>query len=190
MSEIDHTVHTEHADYYATLGVSPANSPDEIAQAYHRLARQYHPDLHPDDAEADQRFKALNSAYQTLSDPERRAQYDQQRRQSSAASTPAGDGPQVITFERSIDLHTADIQAAVDELGAAVAGMAAEAAEELRGALRDFGMEVDSLVRSAGGADGAGNRAQRRAAPRRDLRPPPSGPGHQRLPRSGEPPQR
>ncbi|MGH2504638.1 MAG: J domain-containing protein [Ktedonobacterales bacterium] len=188
MSEIDHTADAEHADYYTTLGVPPTSSPDEITQAYHRLARQYHPDLHPNDAEAHQRFKALNSAYQTLSDPERRAQYDQQRRQPSAA--PAGDGPQVVTFERSIDLHSADIQTAVDELGVAVAGMAAEAADELRAVLRDFGMQVDTLVRSAGGAHGNGNRAQRRATPKHDLRPPPSGPGHQRLPRSGEPPQR
>lgn len=193
MSEFDPTAHAGRADYYAALGVSPTSSPDEIAQAFHRLARQYHPDLHPGDTEADQRFKAINSAYQTLSDPERRAQYDQQRLQPSAtpAGNPAGDaGPQVITFERSIELHNTDIQAAVDELGAAVAGMAAEAADELRGALRDFGMEVDTLVRSAGGADGSGNRAQRRAAPRRNLRPPPSGPGAQRPPHSGKPPQR
>ncbi|HEX8727968.1 MAG TPA: DnaJ domain-containing protein [Ktedonobacterales bacterium] len=188
MSEIDHTVDAERADYYAALGVSPTSSPDEIAQAYHHLARQYHPDLHPGDAEAGQRFKAINSAYQTLSDPERRAQYDQQRHQPSPA--PTSDGPQVITFERSIDLQNTDIQAVVDELGAAVAGMAAEAADELRGALRDFGAQVDTLVRSAGGFDGNGNRAQRRAAPRRDRRPPPSGPDPQRPLHNGEPPRR
>jgi len=189
---MDHTADAEQTDYYAALGVSPTSSPEEIAQAYHRRAREHHPDLHPDDAEADQRFKALNSAYQTLSDPQRRAQYDaqyDQRRQpnTTAEASLADDGPQVITFHRSIDLQSADVQAAVDELGAAVAGMAREAADELRGVLRDFGAEVDALVRSAGGADGNGNRTQRRAAPRWDARPSPRGP---RSPRSRKPPPR
>lgn len=179
MAQMDHTADAEQTDYYTALGVSPNSSPEEIAQAYHRLAREHHPDLHPDDAEADQRFKALNSAYQTLSDPQRRAQYDQrrQRQPNTTAEAPLGDdGPQVITFHRSIDLQSADMQAAVDELGAAVAGMAHEAADELRGVLRDFGAQVDALVRSAGGADGNGNRTQRRAAPRWDARPSPRGP--------------
>lgn len=180
MAQMDHTVDAEQADYYAALGVSPTSSPAEIAQAYHRLAREHHPDLHPNDAEADQRFKALNSAYQTLSDPQRRAQYDQQRRRpqpnATAEASLGDDGPQVITFHRSIDLQNTDIQAAVDELGAAVAGMAREAADELRGVLRDFGAQVDALVRSAGSSDGKGNRTQRRAAPRWDARPSPRGP--------------
>lgn len=179
MAQMDHTADAEQTDYYTALGVSPNSSPEEIAQAYHRLAREHHPDLHPDDAEADQRFKALNSAYQTLSDPQRRAQYDQrrQRQPNATAEAPLGDdGPQVITFHRSIDLQSADMQAAVDELGAAVAGMAHEAADELRGVLRDFGAQVNALVRSAGGADGNGNRTQRRAAPRWDARPSPRGP--------------
>lgn len=189
MAQMNHTADAEQTDYYAALGVSRTSSPEEIAQAYHRLAREHHPDLHPDDAEADQRFKALNSAYQTLSDPQRRAQYDQRRRQpnTTAEASLGDDGPQVITFHRSIDLQSADMQAAVDELGAAVAGMALEAADELRGVLRDFGADVDALLRSAGGADGHAHRTQRRAAPRWDARPSPRGP---QSPRSRKSPRR
>ena len=62
-------------DYYSILGVRPTASPEAIKRAYHRLARTYHPDVNnaPD---AEERMKALNRAYEILSDPERRQQYD------------------------------------------------------------------------------------------------------------------
>ncbi len=63
-------------DYYDVLGVSPAATADEIKQAYRRLARESHPDRNPDDPTAEERFKALAAAYEVLSDPERRANYD------------------------------------------------------------------------------------------------------------------
>jgi len=63
-------------DYYAVLGVDRDASPEEIKQAFRRLARQYHPDVKKDDPQADERFKEINEAYQVLSDPERRAHYD------------------------------------------------------------------------------------------------------------------
>lgn len=64
------------ADYYAVLGVSRDATPDEIKRAYRRLARQYHPDANPDDPQAEARFKEVALAYETLSDPDRRARYD------------------------------------------------------------------------------------------------------------------
>ena len=63
-------------EYYNLLGVSRDASADEIKKAYRKLARENHPDSNPDDPEAEDRFKSIQQAYDTLSDPEKRKQYD------------------------------------------------------------------------------------------------------------------
>jgi hypothetical protein len=63
-------------NYYVLLGVDPKSSRKEIKAAYHRLARQYHPDVNPNNPSSEERFKQINAAYEVLSDPHRRAAYD------------------------------------------------------------------------------------------------------------------
>jgi molecular chaperone DnaJ len=64
-------------DPYDVLGVSRSATPDEVKAAYRRLARQHHPDVNPGNPESEEKFKEVSEAYQILSDPEKRARFDQ-----------------------------------------------------------------------------------------------------------------
>lgn len=64
-------------DYYQILGITKAASEKDIKNAYRKLARKYHPDLNPNDKEANKKFQQLNEANEVLSDPEKRKKYDQ-----------------------------------------------------------------------------------------------------------------
>ena len=67
----------EKRDYYEVLGLQKGATDDEIKKAYRKLAKQYHPDLNPDNPEAEAKFKEINEANDVLSDPQKRAKYDQ-----------------------------------------------------------------------------------------------------------------
>lgn len=95
-------------DYYKILGVERTASEKEIKRAYRKLARKYHPDVNPDNKEAERKFQQLNEANEVLSDPEKRKKYDeygehwrhadtikdQQRQQQSSRQRPFGGGQQ------------------------------------------------------------------------------------------------
>ena len=88
MSERDYV----EKDYYKTLGVSREASQDEIAKAYRRLARQYHPDANPNDPKAEETFKDVSEAHQVLSDPEKRKEYDRIRDMVESGAFAGGRG--------------------------------------------------------------------------------------------------
>ncbi|MDR5676406.1 MAG: molecular chaperone DnaJ [Armatimonadota bacterium] len=75
-------------DYYEVLNVPRDASLEEIKAAYRRLAREYHPDVRKDDPQAEERFKEINEAYQVLSDPQKRAEYDRLGRRGTPAPGP------------------------------------------------------------------------------------------------------
>ena len=93
----------EKRDYYEVLGVDKSADDSAIKKAYRQLAKKYHPDLHPGDAEAEKNFKEVNEAYEILSDKEKRARYDQFGHAGVDPNYGAGAGSYGSPFGQDID---------------------------------------------------------------------------------------
>ena len=79
-------------DFYEILGVSKSSSQDEIKKAYRKVAMQFHPDRNPGDKSAEEKFKEAAEAYEILSNPDKRAQYDRFGHQAFSAGRGGGGG--------------------------------------------------------------------------------------------------
>lgn len=102
---------SQQKDYYQILGVSETATQDQIKRAYRKLAKQHHPDAHPGDRKAGERFKEISEAYSVLSDAEKRKQYDRLRKYGAFAGVgtrgagggarpgPAGGGVRFEDFD-------------------------------------------------------------------------------------------
>ncbi|MDR2142342.1 MAG: J domain-containing protein, partial [Deltaproteobacteria bacterium] len=95
-------------DPYKTLGVDKTARPEDIKKAYRRLARQYHPDLNPGNKAAESKFKELSEAYDILSDPAKKSEYDNLGREAFYQSGFGGSGYKRPNFE-SGDFPWADL---------------------------------------------------------------------------------
>ena len=94
---------TEYKDYYEILGVARTATPEEIRTAFRKKAREYHPDVAKDKVKGAEKFKEVNEAYEVLSDPAKRAKYDQMGREVPGGGfawqgAPGGGAPDMEEF--------------------------------------------------------------------------------------------
>ena len=93
------------ANFYDTLGVAKNASADDIKKAYRKLALQYHPDRNPGNKEAEEKFKEISAAYEVLSDPAKRQQYDQLGHEAYTSAGHGGAGG-AYDYQRAQDIFS------------------------------------------------------------------------------------
>jgi curved DNA-binding protein len=104
-------------DYYRTLGVDKNASEKDIKKAFRRLAKQYHPDANPNNPSAEAKFKEINEAYETLSNPEKRKLYDQFGADyANMGNAGAGGGYQYQTYTQNVQFDDSNFQEIFESL--------------------------------------------------------------------------
>ena len=99
----------EKRDYYEVLGINRNATADEIKSAFRKLSKKYHPDLNPNDPTAEDKFKEINEAYQCLSNPEKKARYDQYGHAGVDPNYGAGQGYGGFNAQGFTDMDLGDI---------------------------------------------------------------------------------
>lgn len=166
----------EYKDYYKILGVKRGADEKEIKSAYRRLARKYHPDVNPGDPTAEEKFKEISEAYEVLSDPHKRAQYDsfgeQWRRFSQAGGHTAG-GPFGGTQESfGFGFGGPDLQEFLETLFGGGTGRRTRPSrgediefgidvtldEVMQGTVKEHKVQIEDVCQTCGGSGLAGGR--------------------------------
>lgn len=96
-------------DYYRVLGVSEKAGEEQIKQAYRKLAKKYHPDLNPNNPEAEEKFKNVVKAYEILGDAGKRKEYDIKRKKTGAGRS-VENTPSVKTPDKNMTDFTKDME--------------------------------------------------------------------------------
>lgn len=121
-------------DYYKTLGVSRSATQDEIKKAYRQQAKKYHPDANPNNPDAEKRFKEINEAYEILSDPQKRSQYDTfGSGQGFGGFRPGGGGQTYVDMENLADLFSSMFGGSGSTRGQTGAGRTYTRVNQMRG---------------------------------------------------------
>jgi molecular chaperone DnaJ len=139
-------------DFYKVLEVPESANAEEIKRAFRKLARQYHPDKNPDDAKAEERMKEISEASDVLSDPKKRAEYDEVRKMARSGFGPGGFGGPGTgfpggNFQYGGNVRAEDLGDLGDLLGDAFGGLFGRSGGRGRARAPQRGQDLETEIR-------------------------------------------